>query len=80
MVALDLAEPFRLLIALPAFNRGEPCEGHFLPTASPCGLTDSGRKGFFSACVRRVDMEIGGTPGTSSRAQDQARSVRDRVH
>lgn len=36
-------------------NRGELYEGHFLNTASGCALTDSGRKGFFSAYGRRMD-------------------------
>ena len=52
-LALDLMEPFRPLIAdsvaVSAFNRGELAEGHFLNTAAGCALTDSGRKGFFSA-------------------------------
>lgn len=61
-LALDLVEPFRPLIAdslaVSAFNRGELCEGHFLRTAAGCALTDSGRKGFFSAYGRRMDTEI----------------------
>lgn len=61
-VALDLMEPFRPLIAdsvaLSLFNRGELCEGHFLRTAAGCSLTDAGRKAFFSAYARRMDMEI----------------------
>jgi CRISP-associated protein Cas1 len=61
-LALDLMEPFRPLIAdsiaVSAFNRGELTEGHFLSTASGCALTDSGRKGFFSAYGRRMDTEV----------------------
>jgi CRISP-associated protein Cas1 len=61
-LALDLMEPFRPLIAdsiaVSAFNRGELTEGHFLNTASGCALTDSGRKGFFSAYGRRMDTEV----------------------
>lgn len=55
-------EPFRPLIAdsvaVSAFNRGELAEGHFLNTAAGCALTDSGRKGFFSAYGRRMDTEV----------------------
>ncbi|QYO64924.1 CRISPR-associated endonuclease Cas1 [Leptolyngbya sp. 7M] len=61
-LSLDLMEPFRPLIAdsvaVSAFNRGELCDGHFLNTASGCALTDSGRKGFFSAYGRRMDTEV----------------------
>ena len=61
-LALDLMEPFRPLIAdsvaISAFNRGELVEGHFLSTAAGCALTDSGRKGFFSAYGRRMDTEV----------------------
>lgn len=61
-LALDLVEPFRALIAdsvaVSAFNRGELAEGHFLRTAAGCALTNSGRKGFFSAYGRRMDTEI----------------------
>lgn len=61
-LALDLMEPFRPLIAdsvaVSAFNRGELAEGHFLNTAAGCALTDSGRKGFFSAYGRRMDTEV----------------------
>ncbi|HUO06743.1 MAG TPA: CRISPR-associated endonuclease Cas1 [Phycisphaerae bacterium] len=61
-LALDLMEPFRPLVAdsvaISAFNRGELVEGHFLDTASGCALTDSGRKGFFGACGRRMDTEV----------------------
>jgi len=61
-LALDLMEPFRPLIAdsvaVSAFNRGELVEGHFLDTAAGCSLTDSGRKGFFSAYGRRMDTEV----------------------
>jgi CRISP-associated protein Cas1 len=61
-LALDLMEPFRPLIAdsvaVSAFNRGELMEGHFLNTASGCALTDSGRKGFFGAYGRRMDVEV----------------------
>jgi CRISPR-associated protein Cas1 len=61
-LSLDLMEPFRPLIAeslaVSAFNRGELCEGHFLNTAAGCALTDSGRKGFFSAYGRRMDTEV----------------------
>lgn len=61
-LALDLVEPFRPLIAdsvvVSAFNRGELTEGHFLDTAAGCALTDSGRKGFFSAYGRRMDTEV----------------------
>lgn len=61
-LSLDLMEPFRPLIAdsvaVSAFNRGELCEGHFLNTSAGCALTDSGRKGFFSAYGRRMDTEV----------------------
>jgi CRISPR-associated protein Cas1 len=61
-LALDLMEPFRPLIAdsvtLSAFNRGELCEGHFLRTSAGCAFTDAGRKAFFIAYARRMDMEI----------------------
>lgn len=61
-LSLDLMEPFRPLIAdsiaISAFNRGELAEGHFLDTAAGCVLTDSGRKGFFSAYGRRMDTEV----------------------
>jgi len=61
-LALDLVEPFRPLIAdslaVSAFNRGELGEGRFLRTAAGCALTDSGRKGFFSAYGRRMDTEV----------------------
>jgi len=61
-MALDLMEPFRPLIAdsvaVSAFNRGELTEGHFLSTASGCALTDSGRKAFFAAYGRRMDIEV----------------------
>jgi len=61
-LALDLMEPFRPLIAdsiaVSAFNRGELTQGHFLDTAAGCALTDSGRKGFFSAYGRRMDTEV----------------------
>lgn len=61
-LALDLMEPFRPLIAdsvaVSAFNRGELAEGHFLHTAAGCALTDSGRRGFFSAYGRRMDTEV----------------------
>lgn len=61
-LSLDLMEPFRPLIAdsvaVSAFNRGELCAGHFLNTASGCALTDSGRRGFFSAYGRRMDTEV----------------------
>ncbi len=61
-LSLDLMEPFRPLIAdsvaISAFNRGELTEGHFLSTAAGCALTDSGRKGFFSAYGRRMDTEV----------------------
>jgi CRISPR-associated protein Cas1 len=39
-------------------NRGELSEGHFLDTSAGCALTDSGRKGFFSAHGRRMDTEV----------------------
>lgn len=61
-LALDLAEPFRPLIAdsvaISAFNRGELTPGHFLETASGCALTEAGRKAFFSAYGRRMDTEV----------------------
>jgi CRISPR-associated protein Cas1 len=60
--ALDLMEPFRPLIAdsvaISAFNRNELCEGHFLRTSAGCAFTDSGRKAFFSAYARRMDVEV----------------------
>lgn len=61
-LALDLMESFRPLVAdsvaVSAFNRGELTEGHFLNTAAGCAMTDSGRKGFFSAYGRRMDTEV----------------------
>ncbi len=61
-LALDLMEPFRPLIAdsvaISAFNRNELCEGHFLRTSAGCVLTDQGRRVFFSAYARRMDVEI----------------------
>jgi CRISPR-associated protein Cas1 len=61
-LALDLMETFRPLVAdsvaVSAFNRGELVEGHFLQTAAGSALTDSGRKGFFSAWGRRMETEI----------------------
>lgn len=61
-LALDLMEPFRPLIAdsiaISVFNRGELVEGHFLDTAAGCSMTESGRKGFFSAWGRRMDTEV----------------------
>ncbi|MDA8327232.1 MAG: CRISPR-associated endonuclease Cas1 [Nitrospiraceae bacterium] len=60
--ALDLMEPFRPLIAdsvaLSAFNRNELCEGHFLKTSAGCAFTDAGRKAFFNAYARRMDVEV----------------------
>lgn len=61
-LSLDLMEPFRPLIAdsiaVSAFNRGELTPGHFLDTAAGCALTDSGRKGFFSAYGRRMETAV----------------------
>lgn len=61
-LALDLMEPFRPLIAdsvaIAAFNRGELEDGHFLRTAAGCAFTDAGRKGFFGAYGRRMDVEV----------------------
>jgi len=61
-LALDLMEPFRPIIAdsiaVAAFNRGELTEGHFLRTAAGCALTDAGRKAFFNAYGRRMDVEV----------------------
>ena len=61
-LALDLVEPFRPLIAdsvaVSAFNRGELTEGHFHISAAGCALTDSGRKAFFDAYGRRMDVEV----------------------
>lgn len=61
-LALDLMEPFRALIAdsvtLTAFNRGELTEGHFIRTSSGCVLTDAGRRAFFGAYGRRMDVEV----------------------
>jgi len=61
-LALDLMEPFRPIIAdsiaVAAFNRGELTEGHFHRTAAGCALTDAGRKAFFSAYGRRMDVEV----------------------
>ncbi|HEX5234321.1 MAG TPA: CRISPR-associated endonuclease Cas1 [Silvibacterium sp.] len=61
-LALDLMEPFRPLIgdsvAVAAFNRGELTDGHFMRTASGCMLTDAGRRAFFGAWGRRMDVEI----------------------
>jgi len=60
--ALDLMEPFRPLIAdsiaIAAFNRGELTEGHFLRTTAGCALTESGRRNFFNAYGRRMDVEV----------------------
>jgi CRISPR-associated protein Cas1 len=61
-LALDLMEPFRPLIAdsvaISAFNRGELTEGHFHRTAAGCTFTDSGRRAFFNAYGRRMDVEV----------------------
>jgi len=61
-LALDLMEPFRPLIAdsvaISAFNRGELTEGHFHRTSAGCALTDAGRKAFFNAYGRRMDVEV----------------------
>ncbi len=61
-LALDLMEPFRPLIAdsvaISAFNRNELREGHFLRTSAGCAFTDAGRKAFFSAYARRMDIEV----------------------
>lgn len=61
-LALDLMEPFRPLIsdsiAVAAFNRGELTEGHFQRTAAGCAFTDAGRKAFFNAYGRRMDVEV----------------------
>jgi CRISPR-associated protein Cas1 len=61
-LALDLMEPFRPIIAdsiaVAAFNRGELTEGHFQRTAAGCALTDAGRKAFFNAYGRRMDVEV----------------------
>lgn len=60
--ALDLMEPFRPIIAdsiaVAAFNRGELVEGHFQRTAAGCTMSDSGRKAFFNAYGRRMDVEV----------------------
>ncbi len=61
-LALDLMEPFRPLIAdsvaISAFNRGELTEGHFIRTASGAAFTDAGRRAFFKAYGRRMDVEV----------------------
>jgi len=61
-LALDLMEPFRPIIAdsiaIAAFNRGELTEGHFQRTAAGCALTGAGRKAFFNAYGRRMDVEV----------------------
>lgn len=61
-LALDLMEPFRPIIAdsiaVAAFNRGELTEGHFQRTAAGCALTDAGRRAFFNAYGRRMDVEV----------------------
>jgi len=61
-LALDLMEPFRPLIAdsvaISAVNRGELAEGHFMNSAAGCAMTDAGRKAFFSAYGRRMDVEV----------------------
>jgi len=61
-LALDLMEPFRPLIAdsvaITAFNRGELTTGHFLRTAEGCIMTDHGRRAFFNAYGRRMDVEV----------------------
>ena len=61
-LALDLMEPFRPIIAdsiaVAAFNRGELSEGHFQRTAAGCALTDAGRRAFFNAYGRRMDVEV----------------------
>jgi CRISPR-associated protein Cas1 len=61
-LALDLMEPFRPLvadsIAVAAFNRGELTEGHFHRTAAGCAMTEVGRKAFFNAYGRRMDVEV----------------------
>lgn len=61
-LALDLMEPFRPLIAdsvaVATFNRGELTEGHFLRTSAGCTLTNEGRKAFFTAYGRRMDIAV----------------------
>lgn len=61
-LALDLMEPFRALIAdsvaIGSCNRGELRAGHFLRTAAGCALTDAGRRAFFQAWSRRLDVEV----------------------
>lgn len=61
-LAVDLMEPFRPLIgdsvAISCFNRGELTEGHFLRTAAGCMLTEPGRRAFFAALGRRMDVEV----------------------
>lgn len=61
-LALDLMEPFRPIIAdsiaVAAFNRGELTDGHFQRTAAGCALTDAGRKAFFNAYGRRMNVEV----------------------
>jgi len=61
-LALDLMEPFRPLIAdsvaIATFNRGELTDGHFFRTSAGCAFTDAGRKAFFGAYGRRMDVEV----------------------
>jgi CRISPR-associated protein Cas1 len=61
-LALDLLEPFRPLVAdsvaVSLFNRGEMVDGHFLRTAAGCAMTDHGRRAFFAAYGRRMNVEV----------------------
>jgi CRISPR-associated endonuclease Cas1/CRISPR-associated protein Cas4 len=61
-LALDLMEPFRPLVAdsvaISAFNRGELTDGHFHRTAAGCLFTGPGRKAFFKAWGRRMDVTV----------------------
>lgn len=61
-LALDLMEEFRPLIAdsvaISIINRGEVGKGDFLMSASGVSLSEQGRRAFWEAYSRRMDMEV----------------------
>ena len=61
-LALDLMEEFRPLVAdsvaISLINRGELGPEDFIRSANGTFLTDSGRKPFWEAWFRRLDMEV----------------------
>jgi len=61
-LALDLMEEFRPLVAdsvaISLLNRGELTTSDFARSASGCFLKESGRRTFWEAWFRRLDMEV----------------------